>query len=124
MERLRSHADEELAALDEALFELAYLIVGLTGDDGALVLDKHMQILGFGAEISGRLPDVAVVDRALDREGESVIEEPAASEGTRHRSAYRLIRAVAGSVAIVISQDGSARFVACKNGRVTYWEHE
>ncbi len=85
-------ADEDLAALDEALFELAYLIVGLTGVDGALVLDKHMQILGFGAEISGRLPDVAVVDRALDREGESVIEEPAASEGTRHRSAYRLIR--------------------------------
>ncbi len=62
-------ADEELTALDEALFELAYLIAGLTRVDGAVVLDKYMQIVGFGAEISGRLPDVAIVNRALDLEG-------------------------------------------------------
>ena len=44
-----STQDDELAALDEALFEIAYLIAGLSAVDGAVVLDKHMEILGFGA---------------------------------------------------------------------------
>ena len=116
--------DEELAALDEALFEFAYLVAGLAAVDGAVVLDKRLELLGFGAEISGRLPDVRVVGRALDLEGESVADEPAANEGTRHRSAYRLVGALPGSVAIVVSQDGGVRFVAERDGRVTYWEHE
>ena len=116
--------DDDLAALDEALFELAYLIAGLAAVDGAVVLDTHLQLLGFGAEISGRLPDVAVIGRALDLEGKSVAGEPAANEGTRHRSAYRLVAALPGSVAIVVSQDGGVRFLAARDGRVTYWEHE
>ncbi len=88
------------------------------------MLDKHLELLGFGAEISGRLPDVAVISRALDLEGESVADEAAVNEGTRHRSAYRLVGALPGSVAVVVSQDGGVRFVAERNGRVTYWEHE
>lgn len=116
--------DEELATLDEALFEFAYLVAGLASVDGAVVLDKRLELLGFGAEISGRLPDVPVIGRALDLEGESVTDEPAANEGTRHRSAYRLAGALHGSVAIVVSQDGEVRFVAARDGRVTYWQHE
>ncbi len=116
--------DEELAALDEALFEFAYLIAGLAAVDGAVVLDKRLELLGFGAEISGRLPDVPVVGRALDLEGDSLADEPAANEGTRHRSAYRLVGALPGTVAIVVSQDGGVRFVAARDGHVTYWEHE
>jgi hypothetical protein len=119
-----STQDEELTALDEALFEIAYLIAGLTAVDGAVVLDKHMEILGFGAEISGQLPDVPVIHRALDLEGDAVEEELATNEGTRHRSAYRLINHLPGSLAVVMSQDGAARFVASRHGRPTYWEHE
>ena len=119
-----SSTDEEVASLDEALFEVAYLIAGLAAVDGAVVMDTRVEVQGFGAEISGKLPAVATVARALDLEGESVVEEMATNEGTRHRSAYRLAGALVGSVSAVISQDGRVYFVRNANGRVTYWEHE
>ena len=116
--------DDEIATLDEALFETAHLIAGLAAADGAVVMSKHNELLGFGGMISGRLPDVARVGRALDLEGERVAEEGTGNVGARHRSAYRLAAALPGSVAIVISQDGGVRFVCQKSGRVTYWEQE
>jgi DNA integrity scanning protein DisA with diadenylate cyclase activity len=64
------------------------------------------------------------VARALDLEASRVIQEGTGNVGARHRSAYRLAGALPGAVVIVISQDGGVRFVAQKNGRVTYWEQE
>jgi hypothetical protein len=116
--------DEEIATLDEALFEVAYLIAELAATDGAVVLSKNHELLGFGGMISGRLPEVKSVARALDLEGEEVVEEETGNVGARHRSAYRLAGALPGSVAVVISQDGGVRFVCQKEGRVVYWEQE
>ena len=73
--------------------------------------------------ISGRLPAVKTVARALDLEGESVIEEGAEEVGARHRSAYRLVGALPGALAVV-SQDEGVRFVSSRNDRVTYWNQE
>jgi hypothetical protein len=116
--------DDEIETLDEALFETAHLIAGLAAADGAVVMSKHNELLGFGGMISGRLPDVESVGRALDLEGEKAAEEGTGNVGARHRSAYRLAGALPGSVAVVISQDGGVRFVCQKGGRVTYWEQE
>ena len=116
--------DDEIETLDEALFETAHLIAGLAAADGAVVMSKHNELLGFGGMISGRLPDVERVWRALDVEGEEVAEEGTGNVGSRHRSAYRLCGALPGSVAVVISQDGGVRFVCQRGGRVTYWEQE
>jgi hypothetical protein len=116
--------DAEIEALDEALFETAHLIAGLAAADGAVVMSKQNELLGFGAMISGRLPDVERVWRALDLEGKEVAEERTGNVGSRHRSAYRLAGALPGSVAVVISQDGGVRFVCQRGGRVTYWEQE
>jgi hypothetical protein len=116
--------DEELITLDEALFEMAQLIAELAATDGAVVLTKNHELLGFGGMISGRLPAVKSVARALDLEGELAAEEDTGNVGARHRSAYRLAGAVPGSVTVVISQDGGVRFVCQKVGRVTYWEQE
>jgi len=116
--------DDEIETLDEALFETAHLIAGLAAADGAVVMSKHNELLGFGGMISGRLPDVERVWRALDLEGEEVAEEGTGNVGARHRSAYRLAGALPGSVAVVISQDGGVRFVCQRGGRVTYWEQE
>jgi hypothetical protein len=85
-----------------------------------VVMSKHNELLGFGGMISGRLPDVERVWRALDLEGEEVAEEATGNVGARHRSAYRLD----GAAAVVISQDGGVRFVCQRGGRVTYWEQE
>lgn len=116
--------DEELSAFDEALFESAHLIAGLASADGAVVLNMQHDILGFGGMISGRLPPVRSVARALDLEANTVRHESTTNVGARHQSAYRLVNAMRGAVVIVISQDGGVRFVAHKDGRVTYWEQE
>jgi hypothetical protein len=112
-----------LAVLDEAIFEMSHLIAGLADVDGAVVLTQRFEVLGFGAEIAGDLPEVPVVARALDLEGTLRAREPADGVGTRHRSAYRLAGAVPDAIAIVVSQDGAVRFVANVSGEVTYWEH-
>jgi hypothetical protein len=116
--------DAEIESLDEALFETAHLIAGLAAADGAVVMSKQNELLGFGGMISGRLPDVERVWRALDLEGKVVAEERTGNVGSRHRSAYRLASALPGSVAVVVSQDGGVRFVCQRGGRVTYWEQE
>lgn len=115
--------DAGLAQLDEAVFELAHLIAGLAAIDGAVVLDKRFEVLGFGGEIGGELPVVPWVARALDAEGENKVRESVESVGTRHRSAYRLCNFVHDAVAIVVSQDGTVRFVKWHDGEVTYWDH-
>ena len=123
-EGFEATTDDEIESLDEALFDVAHLIAGLAAADGAVVMSKDNELLGFGGMISGRLPAVASVARALDLEGEKVVEERTGNVGARHRSAYRLAGALPGSVSVVISQDGGVRFVCQKGGRVTYWEQE
>ncbi|MDQ4128452.1 MAG: diadenylate cyclase [Actinomycetota bacterium] len=114
--------DEALVALDEAIFEVAHLIAGLTAVDGAFVMTQRFELLGFGGEISGGLPDVGMVAKALDTEANATVEESTDGVGTRHRSAYRLCKELCEVITVVISQDGNVRFVKCKDGAVTYWD--
>src|SRR5215207_6912856 len=123
-EEFEATTNTQIETLDEALFETAHLIAGLAAADGAVVMSKGNELLGFGGMISGRLPDLKSVGRALDLEGEKVAEEETGDVGARHRSAFRLAGALPGSVAVVISQDGGVRWVCQKGGRVTYWEQE
>ncbi len=110
----------QLQDLDEAYSELAYLIASLTAIDGAVILSRNFEMLGFGAEIT-ELSDVKRVARALDAEGEKVKLEATESQGMRHRSVYRLCNAVTSITGLVISHDGELRFVKHREGRVTYW---
>jgi len=116
--------DDELAILDEALFEMAHLIAGLASADGAVVITKLHDLLGFGGMITGRPTVNRKVARALDLNADTTVDEAAENVGARHRSAYRLVAALPGAVVVVVSQDGGVRFVAQKDGRVTYWELE
>ena len=117
-----SSSDRELTGLDEAIFEVAHLIASLTAVDGAVVMTQRFELLGFGGEISGLLPAVETVARALDVEAEAAVEESVGGVGTRHRSAYRLCNELPDVIAVVISQDGNVRFVKCKDEAVTYWD--
>lgn len=113
----------KLRELDEAISEFSALVAALADVDGAVILTKSFEILGFGAEIIGALPQVHEVRRALDVEGLVLHSEHVAGVGTRHRSAYRLCRALPTALAAVVSQDGGARIVANLRGEVTYWEY-
>jgi hypothetical protein len=115
-------SDRELTELDEAIFEVAHLIAGLTAVDGAVVMTQRFELLGFGGEISGSLPAVKTIARALDVEADATLEESAEGVGTRHRSAYRLCKELGDVIAVVISQDGNVRFIKCKDEVLTYWD--
>ncbi|NUO50970.1 MAG: hypothetical protein HOV80_19115 [Polyangiaceae bacterium] len=108
---------------DDAMFELAQFIASLAAVDGAVVLSKRFEIMGFGGEIAGDLTTVPVVRRSLDLEGTRFEEEVVDRVGTRHRSAYRLCNRFHTALAVVVSQDGSVRFITWHQGAVTYWDH-
>jgi DNA integrity scanning protein DisA with diadenylate cyclase activity len=115
--------DEEIASMRDAIFEMSQLIAALSEVDGAVVMTKRFELLGFGAEIVGDLPDVQRVAHALDLEGEERVLEPVLADGTRHRSAYRLCSRIPEALALIVSQDGGVRFVAVHRGEVTFWDH-
>jgi hypothetical protein len=112
----------ELEKLERAVFELSRVIGGLAGIDGAVVLDKRLQLVGFGAEVSSDLPSPDRVWRALDLEGTERLPESIENVGTRHRAAYRFARHHPHGLAIVISHDGGVSFVTEQAGDVVYWE--
>jgi hypothetical protein len=111
-----------LLRMDEMLFEKAHLLAELTLIDGAVVLNRRFDLLGFGAEISSGVDNVTTVQRAMDIEGMTREPESIKGVGTRHRSAYRLCSALQGVLTVVVSQDGHVRFVRQLGGEVTYWD--
>lgn len=121
-ETYESSAAAQLGELDEALFEVAHLLVDFTHVDGAVLISDSLEVLGFGVEIAGDLPEVPRVARALDLDGSQREWVRTDREGTRHRSAYRLCQALHDALALVVSQDGALRFVRWHDDSVTYWE--
>lgn len=111
-----------LSRMDEMLFEKAHLLAELTLVDGAVVLNRRFELLGFGAEITGGLETVTSVRRAIDIEGVNRQPESVSGVGTRHRSAYRLCETLHGALVVVVSQDGQVRFVRRHDSEVTYWD--
>jgi len=114
--------NEMLSLLDEAVFEYAHFVAGLTAVDGAVVMSQRHELLGFGGMILGSLDKVRLVAQALDSEGESTEMEPVDGVGMRHRAVYHLCNELHDALAIVISQDGNVRLVNWKNGTVTCWD--
>jgi hypothetical protein len=121
-EAYQAGGSRELEELDEALFEVAQLLADLTHVDGTVLMSDSLEILGFGVEIVGELPEVASVARALDLEGHERDWVRTDRVGTRHRSAYRLCQALHDALVLVVSQDGALRFVRWHIDGVVYWE--
>lgn len=119
-----SSDDPLVNQLDEAIFELSHFVANLTSVDGAVVLTKEFEILGFGGEIHCSQNEVSSVARSIDLEAEKIQLESIQQVGTRHRSVYRFCNAIHDAVGQVISQDGTIRFVTWHNDRVTYWDQQ
>lgn len=111
-----------LYRLDEALFELAQFIADMALVDGAVVFTRRFELIGFGAEISGKLDRAETIAHALDPEGLETRKVRDDCEGTRHHSAYNLCNALHDVLAVVISQDGPMKMVRWKDDAVTVWD--
>ena len=114
--------DSGVSEGDAALFEAAHLVADLTHVDGAVVMTRGLDLLGFGGEIAGDLPEVPRVMRARDLAGAEREWVRTDRVGTRHRSAYRLCHVLRDALAVVVSQDGGLRFIRWHKDAVTYWE--
>ena len=110
-----------LLELDEALFECARFIANLAAVDGAVILTKSLDLVGFGGVIKGTFSKEDIMAHAMDAEGEQRVYERDEGVGTRHLAAYHLCKEIPDVTAIVISQDGNTRLVAWMNDFVTYW---
>jgi hypothetical protein len=108
--------------LDTSLFEVANFVADLAQLDGAVVVTDELDILGFGSEIAGTLPEVSRVAHASDLEGRARTWVRTDRVGTRHRAAYRLCHVAPDVLAVVVSQDGGMQFVRWHGDAVTYWD--
>jgi len=122
LERFLGMETPEVLAVEKSFFEVSSLIAALADVDGAVVIDKRLELVGFGAEVSGELSYPDTVWQALDLEAERRAPDPANSVGTRHRAAYRFVTAHPQGLAIVVSHDGIVRFVANLEGEVVYFD--
>jgi hypothetical protein len=111
-----------LERLEQSVFELSRLIANLAAVDGAVVLDKRLGLLGFGAEVSAELPSPTCVWRATDTEGRDREAYDIENVGTRHRAAFRFVNDHPNGLAIVVSHDGGVTFVASRERQVVFWE--
>ena len=114
--------NKTLLELDEALFECARFIANLAMVDGAVVLTRGLDLVGFGGVVKGAFNKEDFIACAIDAEGEHRVYERAESVGTRHLAAYHLCKEIPDVLTLVISQDGNTRLVAWMNDFVTYWD--
>jgi hypothetical protein len=121
-EDFRTGEDPVLAEIEQSVFEVSRLIASLASTDGAVLMNKRFELVGFGAQVSAELPQPERVWRALDVDASRKECDYAESVGTRHRAAYRFVQHHPRGLAIVISHDGAVRFVASLDHGVTYWE--
>jgi len=89
--------------------------------DGALVVTKRLELVGFGAELRAEAPNLVNLRQALNVEANLWANEPLDEAGTGTGPSYRMCQQYPHCVAIVISQDAAVRFVKNFNGAVTYW---
>ncbi len=115
-----SSKNDVLRQLDEAVFEYAHFVAGLTAVDGVVVLTQRQELLGFGGVILGPSDNIKIA-RALDSQGDHTVLESIDGVGMRHRAVYHLCTELHDALAVIISQDGDVDVVKWKNGIVTCW---
>ena len=111
---------QHLGDMDEALFEVAHLVADLTRVDGTVVMTDRLEILGFGVEIAGELPEVpSGAGTRPRRRGTRMGSNRSSAHAIAPPIGYQAVR---DALALVVSQDGGLRFIRWHDDGVTYWE--
>jgi hypothetical protein len=112
---IRNQVELERLQRDTAEHRLAQNLARLSHIDGAVLVDRNLNVLAFGAKIRVRTKECRVRRLRLG-EGEQLIEL-AELGGTRHQSAASYAMERPGSVALVVSQDGTLSLISCSDAR-------
>ena len=118
----------ESSILEEKRLRLHHLvsachsISSLSATDGCVVMDRGMNVLGFGGTIKAECEDTGRCFNLTCGE-EQQADEVLHPLGHRHRSAFNLCKKVPNSIAFVISQDGDLRVFSSDSERVYFADH-
>lgn len=97
------------------------VLANLSAVDGCVILNRSLQLCGFGAEIQVADDEARLTPRHFRAwESQDVIDYELFMQhigGTRHRSAARLCQVHEGMIVLVVSQDGELR-IFCTDGDV------
>jgi hypothetical protein len=89
----------------------------LAAVDGAVLLDDHLRIQGFGVRFPVLLPPGTTVADAV-----SGLEYACDQWGLRHQSVFSLCQRHEEAVGLIVSQDGGVRAVRSVAGRLHLWD--
>ena len=109
---------------EQALAACVRTIASMTQVDGVVVMNRALDVLGFGGEIViDTAPDS--IWSAADAEASPNLLKPISYElyGTRHRSMFRLCNERAGALGLIVSQDGDVRAVFKTANKVVVWDN-
>ena len=90
--------------------------------DGLVLLNRHLELRGFGVEITDK-EEPSSISLAGNRRATKLRKLDYNYYGTRHRSMMRYCARVPGSVGFVISQDGDVRAMTVVQGSLLVWEN-
>lgn len=114
---------DQRADVENGLRDALETLVRFTAVDGAVLINRKFELLGFGAVIQfGKRTKYKVFcceDRMASKKQEIRIEK----YGTRHRSAFEFCFRNKSSVAIVVSQDGGVKIVTRVGEHIYFWEN-
>ena len=109
---------------EKELVTYADMIAKLTSVDGAVVLTKDLDLLGFGAEVlmekmGSRHPKMKFIGYDDQEQTYKTFQD----NGMRHRAGYRFCSSVKDSVAFVVSQDGTIEACTKHDGKVLVYDN-
>lgn len=89
----------------------------LAGVDGAVLLDSHLRIQGFGVRFPVLLPvGASVIDATTG------VELACDQWGLRHQSVFSLCQSCGQVVGLIVSQDGGVKAVKSVEDRLCLWD--
>ncbi len=107
---LLAEPDHTRRAWQEDLLEAIEVLGGFTAVDGATIINRRFELLGFGAKVTRRADGTAAEEILLSEPvvGSSPTRlHPAKNGGTRHLAAAQFVHDQPDALALVASQDGN-----------------
>lgn len=113
----RCHTQLDLYRTSRQLVRGISRISLLAAADGAVLLDGHLRIQGFGVRFPALLSPGATVLDAV-----SGSRYPCDQWGLRHQSVFSLCHKCEHAIGLIVSQDGDVKAVKADDGLLMFWD--
>ena len=101
----------------------ADIVARLSSVDGGVVINKNLDLIGFGAQAIANLTNISPPRMCFVTSDDQIDTEKRFNDnGMRHRACYRFCELVDNSVALIFSQDGSIKACTKAEGEVVVYQ--